>query len=202
MYSYIKGRLEEIREDHVTIENNGIGYRIFMPERCITELPPRGEEVKIFTYLHVREDAMLLFGFASRDELELFRLLIGVSGIGPKGGLAILSVLSPDDLRFAVLSEDDKRIAKAPGIGKKTAQRLIIELKDKIDITEDDLLGDVADHRMSEAATTARDEAIQALQALGYAKSDAYAVISKLSIGEEDDVETILKQALKELAFL
>lgn len=201
MYSYIKGRLEEIREDHVTIENNGIGYRIFMPERCITELPPRGEEVKIFTYLHVREDAMLLFGFASRDELELFRMLIGVSGIGPKGGLAILSVLSPDDLRFAVLSEDDKRIAKAPGIGKKTAQRLIIELKDKIDMTEAELVGDV-DHRMSEAATTARDEAIQALQALGYAKSDAYAVISKLSIGEDDDVETILKQALKELAFL
>ncbi|MBE6010104.1 MAG: Holliday junction branch migration protein RuvA [Lachnospiraceae bacterium] len=201
MYSYIKGRLEEIREDHVTIENNGIGYRLYMPARCIQELPPRGEEVKIFTYLHVREDAMLLFGFASRDELELFRMLIGVSGIGPKGGLAILSVLSPDDLRFAVLSEDDKRIAKAPGIGKKTAQRLIIELKDKIDISEEDLVAGTGLY-MSEAATTARDEAIQALEALGYSKSDAYAVVSKLSIGEEDDVETILKQALKELAFL
>lgn len=201
MYSYIKGRLEEIRTDHVVIENNGIGYQIFMPDRCITALGSRGEEVKVYTYLHVREDAMQLFGFAGRDELELFRQLIGVSGIGPKGGLAILSVMSADDLRFAVLAEDDKRIAKAPGVGKKTAQRLIIELKDKIDVEEADLIpGD--DSGLPQTAQSARDEAIQALEALGYSKSDAYAAVSRVSVTEESDTEDILKQALKQLAFL
>lgn len=201
MYSYIKGKLEETYTDHVVIENNGIGYEIFMPDRCIPELGSRGEEVKVYTYLHVREDAMLLFGFATREEQELFRQLIGVSGIGPRGGLAILSVLSADDLRFAVLAEDDKKIAKAPGIGKKTAQRLIIELKDKIDISEDILDGAV-DPGPLQAALPARDEAIQALEALGYSRSDAYTVVSRIPVSEESDTEEILKQALKQLAFL
>lgn len=201
MYSYIRGTLEETHTDHVVIDNHGIGYRIFMPDRCIPELGTRGEEVKVYTYLHVREDAMLLFGFAHREELELFRQLIGVSGIGPKGGLAILSVLSADDLRFAVLAEDDKKIAKAPGIGKKTAQRLIIELKDKIDLDEDAFLAGT-DAALPSGSLPARDEAIQALEALGYSRSDACAVIAGIPVTQESDTEEILKQALKQLAFL
>ena len=201
MYSYIKGTLEEIHPDYVVIDNQGIGYQIFMPDRCISELGMRGEEVKVFTYLHVREDAFLLYGFASRDELELFRMLIGVSGIGPKGGLALLSVMSADDLRFAVLAEDDKKIAKAPGVGKKTAQRLIIELKDKIDI-EDSLAIEPGSSADVQIGSAARDEAVMALEALGYSRSDAYAVVSKIPATEDSDTEDILKQALKQLAFL
>ena len=131
MYSYIKGTLEEVSEDLIVVENNGIGYNIRISARMLDALPARGEQVKIYTYLYVKEDAFSLFGFPSRDELEMFKLLINVSGIGPKGGLAVLSVLSANDLRFAIVAEDAKTISKAPGIGSKTAKRLIIELMGK-----------------------------------------------------------------------
>ena len=136
MYSYIKGTLEEISEDQIVVENHGIGYNIRISARMLDVLPTRGEEIKIYTYLYVKEDAFSLFGFPSRDELEMFKLLINVSGIGPKGGLAVLSVLSANDLRYAIVAEDVKTISKAPGVGSKTAKRLIIELKDKIDLEE------------------------------------------------------------------
>ena len=202
MYSYIKGTLEEIREDLVVVENNGIGYNIRIPGSILNTLPARGEQVKIYTYLYVREDAFSLFGFASRDELELFKMLINVSGIGPKGGLAILSVLSANDLRFAIVSEDVKTISKVPGIGAKTAKRLIIELKDKID------LEDAIDSLEETAAFPAhgnnvvRKEAAEALVALGYSASDASKVLSGIEITEDSDVESILKAALKQMAFL
>ena len=137
MYSYIKGELSEIvAENHIVVENGGIGYNIYIPGQVLSLLPGVGEEVKIYTYLCVREDAFILYGFLTRDDLNVFKLLIGVSGIGPKGALAILSVMSTDDLRFAVLSDDAKAIAKAPGVGNKTAQRLIIELKDKLSLED------------------------------------------------------------------
>ena len=132
MYAYIKGTLEETGEDYIVVEAGGIGYQIFTTGQTFQYLPSMGEEVKVYTYLHVREDAMILFGFLTKDDLFVFRLLLGVSGIGPKGALAILSVMTTDDLRFAVLGDDAKAIAKAPGVGAKTAQRLILELKDKI----------------------------------------------------------------------
>ena len=134
MISYIRGELAAQYEDKVIVDVGGVGYGIYMSAQSMSKLPPVGSEVKIHTYLNVKEDSMQLFGFLTVDDLNVFKLLIGVSGIGPKGGQAILSVLSPDDLRFAVMADDVKAISSAPGIGKKTAQKLIVELKDKLSI--------------------------------------------------------------------
>ena len=128
MISYIRGELSAIEEDKIIVDVNGIGYGIFMPGQSMGMLPPIGEEVKIHTYLNVREDAMQLFGFLTRDDLKIFKLVIGVSGIGPKGGLSILSQLSPDDLRFAVLANDAKAISEEPGKLKKTGGEVRIEV--------------------------------------------------------------------------
>ena len=132
MISYIKGELAGVTEEKAIIEAGGIGYGIYMPGKDLAQLPGIGEQLKVHTYLNVREDAMQLFGFLTGDELEVFRLLITVNGIGPKGGLGILSALSADELRFAVMAGDVKAITAAPGIGKKTAERLILDLKDKL----------------------------------------------------------------------
>ena len=136
MYAYFKGIIAQKEEDGLILEVNRIGYHIFMPGSMLDALPGVGQEAIIHTYTYVKEDAMQLYGFLSRDDLVLFKMLISVSGIGPKGGLAVLSTLSADDLRFAILSEDAKAIAKAPGIGAKTAQKVVIELKDKISLEE------------------------------------------------------------------
>ena len=136
MYAYIKGTLEETGEDYIVVEAGGIGYQIFTAGQTFQYLPSVGEKLKVYTYLHVREDAMILFGFLTKDDLFVFKLLLGVSGIGPKGALAILSVMTTDDLCFAVLGDDAKAIAKAPGVGAKTAQRLILELKDKLSLED------------------------------------------------------------------
>lgn len=201
MYAYIKGTLEEVTEDAVVVETGGIGYNIRVSTATADLLPGLGSEVKIYTYTLVREDALQLFGFLTRDDLEIFKRLITVSGIGPKGGLAILSVMSADALRFAVMAGDAKAIAKAPGIGAKTAERVILELRDKISI-EDTLrgLGSPAAAGQADAAigdNLMRREAIEALVALGYSASDATAAVKKVEIAEDATSETILKQALK-----
>ncbi|MCD7981485.1 MAG: Holliday junction branch migration protein RuvA [Clostridiales bacterium] len=199
MYSYIRGTLEEVRQDSVVVENNGIGYQIYVPVRILQELPQGGGQVKIYTYLYVREDAFSLFGFLSRDELTMFQLLLNVSGIGPKGALALLSVLSADEIRFAVVSDDVKTITKAPGIGKKGAQRLIIELKDRISL--EDAFESAADTSPAvlENSNAARREAMEALIALGYSPAEAAGALSGLEITEESDAETVLKQALRNM---
>jgi len=202
MYSYIKGTLEEIYEDYIVIENGGIGYQIRVPMRMTDDLLRRGEQVKVYTYLYVREDAFSLFGFPSRDELAMFQLLLNVSGIGPRGALALLSSLSANEIRFAVVSEDVKTISKAPGIGKKTAQRLIIELKDKISLEDAlDTAQDTVDV-LPVNNNVVRKEAMEALTALGYSAADAAATLSGIEITEDSDVETVLKQALKNMALL
>lgn len=200
MISYIRGELAVIEKDKVIIDVNGVGFGIFMPERSMGMLPQTGNEVKIYTYMNVREDAMQLFGFLTRDDMEVFRLLIGVSGIGPKGGLSILSRLSADDLRFAVMSGDAKAISAAPGIGKKTAEKLIIELKDKLDIEEilnrsvEDSAQIPGDHNTSEI----QSEAVQALVALGYGSTESLKAVKKVTL-EDASVEDVLKAALKNL---
>ena len=136
MYSYLKGELVEILDDVIVVEVHDIGYEVHIPASMTDHFTGTGQRVKIYTYLHVKEDLMELYGFLTRDDLSIFRLLLGVSGIGPKGALAVLSVMTPDDLRFAVLGEDAKAIAKTPGVGTKTAQRLILELKDKISLED------------------------------------------------------------------
>lgn len=206
MYAYIKGTIEELTEDAVVVEAGGIGYNIKISTATAGLLPGAGNEVKIYTYTLVREDAFSLFGFLTRDDLEIFKKLIAVNGIGPKGGLAILSVMSADDLRFAVMAGDAKAIAKAPGIGAKTAERVILELRDKISL-EDTLkgLGESADASGSAAAgaqggdNLMKREAIEALVALGYSASDATAAVKKVEITENATSETILKLALKHM---
>lgn len=200
MIQFIRGTLVSIEDDRVVVDVNGVGYGIFMSVQAMSLLPQAGSEVKIHTYLNVKEDAMQLFGFLTRDDLMIFRLLIGVNGIGPKGGQAILSVLSPDNLRFAVLSGDVKAISAAPGIGKKTAEKLILELKDKLKI-EDALEHSVSDGELPGRATEGTDhiqsEAVQALVALGYGSTEALKAVKAVPLEEGADVESVLKAALK-----
>ncbi len=200
MISYIRGELIAIEEDKVIVDVGGVGYGIYMPEHSMQYLPSFGEEVKIHTFLNVREDAMQLFGFLTRDDLNVFKLVIGVSGIGPKGGLSILSHLSADELRFAVMSHDIKAIAGAQGIGKKTAEKLIIELKDKLSM--DEVLERVTDtdiRTVSSSTSQVQTEAVQALVALGYGNSESLKAVKRVLHDESATVEDVLKQALKYL---
>lgn len=204
MYAYIKGILTEITEDAIIIENQGIGYEIAVPGQVFDYLPSVGEEVKIYTYHYVREDAILLYGFLTKEDVRIFKMLIGVSGIGPKGALAILSVLSTDDLRFAILGDDAKAIAKAPGVGAKTAQRVIIELKDKLSLEDafEQKLANQAQKAELNPAVGVKNEAILALTSLGYSQSEALKVLQGIEISPDDQVEDVLKMALKQMAFL
>ena len=195
MITYIRGILEGMEEDKVIVDVGGVGYGIYMAGTAMGRLPALGKEVKIHTYV------MQLYGFLTRDELRVFRLLIGVSGIGPKGGLGILSALGPDDLRFAVASNDVKAIQAAPGIGKKTAEKLILELKDKLKL--EDALENTANAVQNTADTSAgmanemTGEAVQALVALGYGNTEALKAVRQVEITEEMSVEDVLRQSLK-----
>lgn len=197
MYAYIRGELAEIASDSVVIETGGIGYRVFIPGKTLEYLPSPGEEIKVYTYLHLREDAMILYGFLTKDDLELFKLLIAVSGIGPKGGLAILSAMDADDLRFAVLSGDSKAISKAPGIGAKTAQRIILELKDKFSLEE--AFERKAEHAEAKthSESAVKNDAVLALTALGYSSAESMKAVAKVEVTEESSVEDVLRLALK-----
>ena len=201
MISYIRGELAAVQEQKAIVEAGGIGYGIYMSQQTLSMLPAVGEEVKIHTYLNVREDAMQLYGFLTGEDLQVFRLLIGVSGIGPKGGLGILSALGPDDLRFAVASNDVKAIQAAPGIGKKTAEKLILELKDKLKL--EDALENTVNAVQNTADTSAgmanemTGEAVQALVALGYGNTEALKAVRQVEIPEEMSVEDVLRQSLK-----
>lgn len=204
MIAYVNGILESLEEGNAVVDVNGIGYNVNISGSTMDRMPGVGEAVKLYTYTNVKEDAFTLFGFLSRDELNLFKLLITVNGIGPKGGLAILSVMSPDDLRFAIIAGDSKSLSKAPGIGKKTAERITLELRDKIKATEDTMLGggvpmaDIA----SEVNDSSKSEAVAALVALGYNSTDAMKAVRKVVSVDPtaaEDTEKLLKLALKEM---
>ena len=201
MISYIRGELAAVQEQKAIVEAGGIGYGIYMSQQTLSMLPAVGEEVKIHTYLNVREDAMQLYGFLTGEDLQVFRLLIGVSGIGPKAALGILTVFSADDLRFAVLAEDAKTISKAPGIGTKTAKKLILELKDKLDLEDafEKKLMHGQEKENQEKANGATGEAVEALTALGYSPADALRAVQKIAVSDEMDTEAILKAALKQM---
>ena len=207
MIAYLKGIIAEVTPTRLVLEVNHIGYEIFISAREASELPRRGEEVKIYTYFNVREDAMQLFGFQSEDDLEMYKLLLNVNGVGPKAALGILSVLTADDDRFAVLSDDAKAIAKAPGIGMKTAKKLILELKDKISI-DDTLISREIAAGGAEGILTAgslhidsekKKEAVEALVALGYGQAESLKAVNALEDVETMDSGAILKAALKKL---
>lgn len=200
MISFVKGILYMVADGEIIVENNGIGYNILVPASVIEELPYTGSEVCIHTYMNVREDAMQLFGFLDRDDLAMFKKLITVNGIGPKGALGILSVMTPDDLRFAILSEDAAAIAKAPGIGAKTASKLILELRDKVDLEEafEKKLAKVQTRESKKSASNAIvNEAVQALVALGYSQSDALKAVNSVDISEDMTASELLREGLK-----
>ena len=206
MFSYIKGTLEEYWEDTIVVESGGIGWNIHVPLSVLDRLPHVGEQIKVYTSFQVKEDSMTLYGFFSRQDLKMFNQLLGVNGIGPKAALGILSSLSPDDLRMAIIAEDSKAIAKAPGIGPKTAKRVILDLKDKISM--DDVLplqfaGGQAEATAAAASGVdgAGKEAIEALVALGYSPTEATKAVRQVTITEDMNAEAVLKASLKFLAF-
>ena len=204
MIAYIKGEVAWIEEERIVLESGNIGYNIMMPASSFDTQDLMGKEVKIYTHLNVREDAMQLYGFLNLDELKTFRLLLGVNGIGPKAALGILSGLTTDELRFAVLSDDVKTISKAPGIGKKTAQKLILELKDKIDLeeafeTKQEHVRETEGKMESKEENAAKKDADDALTALGYSSTEALRAVRQTGVTPDMDVETILKLALKNM---
>lgn len=201
MIAYIKGVLNDYDDESIVVEASGVGYSIIVPSTVLENLPPVGSEVKVYTYLNVREDAMVLFGFLTKDDLDMFKKCISVNGIGPKGGIAILSCLDCDSLRVAIISGDAKAISKANGIGGKTAERLILELRDKVSIDEETLLsgGNKSLSPASTSLSASRKEAMEALTALGYSSSDALKAVNKVENADLMDSEELLKAALKHI---
>ena len=189
--------------DRVVVEVGGVGFEVLVSVRDAADMPPAGEDVKLYTYMSVSEDAIRLYGFLSQDDLNVYKTLITVSGVGPKAALGILGVLSANDVRFAVFSEDDKALARAPGIGGKTAKKLILELKDKLKL-EDAIQGADAGFQSAEVSSSAAidaelADAVQALTALGYSNSEALRAVRKVKVTEEMSTQDILKQALKQI---
>ncbi len=199
MISFIKGKVEIVGDDFVILDNNGIGYKVKVSINTLAKLPKTGEDVKIFTHMQVREDDISLYGFTSMDEISMFNLLTSVSGIGAKGALAILNILSPTDLMLSIVAEDVTSICKAPGVGKKTASRLILELKDKIKSKSDSFetlkLG-IDSVAKNSSVNTDKQDAIDALIALGYDKNESFKVVLEVAL-EEMTVEEIIKASLK-----
>ena len=199
MISYIKGSLERRAESYIIIETGGIGYQIFVSPATLAKLPQTGEMVKVFTYFSVKEDGISLYGFATMEEQEMFHKLLTVSGVGPKGALGFLSQLTPQEIILAIISEDVKTLSKAPGVGRKTAQRVILELKDKFK-TEDALSMGEEVQGMVEISVggDAKFEAIDAMTALGYSRSEAAKAVNAVA-AEGMSTEDILKAALKKM---
>ena len=200
MIAFVRGTAVDMTENSVIVEAGGIGYEIYMIGTDLSQIH-MGEEVKIHTYFNVREDAMQLYGFRSKDDLQMFKLLLGVNGVGPKAAVGVLAGITADELRFAILSDDVKTLSKAPGIGKKTAQKLILELKDKMKL-EDAFELKLAHEQEKAVAglgeiSDGRQEAVEALVALGYSSTDALRAVRKVTDVAPDDVEGLLKAALK-----
>lgn len=202
MIRFVKGILAMVGENEAVIDSQGIGYAVSVPYSVLEELPPIGQEILLYTYLNVREDAMQLFGFLSVDDLRLFRLLITVNGVGPKAALGMMGAMSTYEIRCAVLSGDAKAISRAPGIGPKTAGKIILELKDKFDAAE--LLEDTFAAKQPAAASDTLQkgvvqDAVEALTVLGYPRTDAVRAVKLVELSEEMTVEELLKQSLKNL---
>ena len=200
MIAFVRGTAVDMTENSVIVEAGGIGYEIYMTGTDLSQIH-MGEEVKIHTYFNVREDAMQLYGFRSKDDLQMFKLLLGVNGVEPKAAVGVLAGITADELRFAILSDDVKTLSKAPGIGKKTAQKLILELKDKMKL-EDAFELKLAHEQEKDVAglgeiSDGRQEAVEALVALGYSSTDALRAVRKVTDVAPDDVEGLLKAALK-----
>lgn len=209
MISYIRGEVIDHNESSVVVDVNGLGYEVFVPYRVLCSLERTTGQIELYTYLAVKEDQVALYGFSSKEELKAFKLLITVSGIGPKGALAILSNMTTENLILAVLSDDAKSISKVPGIGAKTAGKLVIELKDKFSLS-DTLHAPISAESVgispegekkgtADNDSSARDEAISALVSLGYSSSEALKAVRAADTGEGMTTEQLLKSSLKYL---
>ena len=199
MIAYISGTLVEKGIDSIIVEADGVGYEILTYNYVISKLPAIGEDVKIITYMDVKEDSMRLFGFLSSQEKTLFKQLLSVNGVGPKGALSILNELGPDRLIAAVISGDSKSISKANGVGLKTAQKVVLELRDKVSTegSRCDLDGDGLT-QVAEESSAAR-EAVEALTALGYSAADAKKAVRGVEVSDGMKAEDIIKAALRRL---
>ncbi len=199
MYEYIKGKYIGINKDYVIIENNGIGYKIFTSGATMAEMPKVSEEVQLYLEQIVREDFIGLYGFKDREELEMFKLLISISGVGAKAALSLLSISRINNLKYAIIMEDDKHLCRAPGIGKKTSGRKILELKDKIKTDEVSEGVDIQQgfEDMAPSNANAIGEALGALLSLGYSEKEAESALKK--VNREETVENIIKECLRVL---
>ncbi len=209
MIHFIRGSLSEVADGLVVVEAAGVGYGIRVPASVIGALPPRGSEVKIHTYFSVTQNGVELYGFLTPEDRTMFTMLLTVSGIGPKGALGILSALTPDELRMAIVSGDSKSIARAPGVGSKTAQRVVLELKDRLDAAE--VFHTALEHGGDASAPGigapagvygVQKEAVEALVALGYSNAEAARAVKKAEPQDDMTVDQLLKAALKQLNFL
>ncbi len=199
MIGYLRGTLALIRENEIIVDVQGVGYRLAISALTLSALPKPGSQIQLFTHMQVREDAIALYGFLEQDDLDMFELLIGVSGVGPKAALGILSLMSANDLKFALLSADVKSISKAQGIGQKTAQRVVMELKDKVSLEEAFTQRSAIAGAEPAENSQAVSDAVQGLTALGYSAAESMKAVKSVENGESLDAQQLLKAALKKL---
>lgn len=199
MYEYIKGNYIGINKDYIIVENNGFGYKIFTSGATMSSMPKIGEDVLLYLEQIVREDFIGLYGFDSREELQMFKMLIGISGVGPKAALSLLSISRINNLKYSIMMGDEKHLCRAPGIGKKTAGRIILELKDKL--KPDELVEGVEGEEGFETVDTAYantvSETLGALLSLGYSEKEAETALSK--VDKTETLENMIKSCLKVL---
>ncbi|OAA94589.1 Holliday junction branch migration protein RuvA [Clostridium coskatii] len=194
MYEYIKGIYKGVNKDYIVVENNGIGYKINTSGSTIAKTPKVGENIVLYLQQIVREDFIGLYGFLTKEELSMFKLLLTINGIGARAALSILSISDVNNLKYAIISEDEKNLVRAPGIGKKTAQRIILELKDKIDVGE---LTNSEDDIDNINATQNTSEVLEALIALGYSEKEGNKALASIDKTKESSTEDMIKKALK-----
>lgn len=198
MYAYLNGKVADKGQNSLVIDVGGVGYLLSVSMNTLQETPPVGEQMKVYTYFSVREDAMELFGFASQEEKSMFTRLLTVSGIGPKVALSILGSMPLRDLTLAILTGDTTALSRAPGVGKKTAQRLILELKEKVDQSDLDY-APAAGSPVTPIQEDAAQEALAALQSLGYTAAEAAKAISQVR-GQSDSANELVRLALRNMA--
>ena len=201
MIAYVHGVIDDISEDNVVVDVGGIGYNVRISADTAARLPGEGESIRLYTYTLVREDAFQLYGFLTRNDLDIFKKCITVNGIGPKGALAILSVMDADSLRYAIMTGDAKAISRAPGIGARTAERLILDLKDKIQVDdvliEKEIAATAAGSQMDDSPQ--KKEAVEALVSLGYGQAESIKAVNSIPDIDSMDSGAVLKAALKKM---
>lgn len=195
MFAYIEGEVTYIEEDRVVVDVGQIGYEILVSQRDLVAISGVGSHHRFFTYFQVSENGIGLYGFLHYEDKKFFEKLIGVSGVGPKAALAILGTMSVNDLKFAILGDDEKAISKAPGVGPKIAKRIILDLKDKVDLAE--AYESRVSPQGSDHITAVKNDVLMAMTALGYSSSDALKAMSMVEITEDMQEDQLLKATLR-----